>query len=139
MSVTISNAIKEVDDDSQRAIPLPAVSGPILAKIIDWANHHRDDPPPPYEEDFKTAKTADDIGEWDQEFVKVDQATLFDMIMAANYLDIKPLLDMLCKTVANMIKGKNVEEIREKFGIKNDFTPEEEEEVRRENEWCEER
>jgi hypothetical protein len=35
--------------------------------------------------------------------------------------------------------GKTPEEIRKTFGIKNDFTPEEEEQVRRENEWCEER
>lgn len=48
---------------------------------------------------------------------------------AANYLDIKGLLDVTCKTVANMIKGKTPEEIRKTFNIKNDFTPSEEEQV----------
>lgn len=38
-----------------------------------------------------------------------------------------------CKTVANMIKGKSVEEIRKTFNIVNDFTPEEEEQIRKEN------
>jgi hypothetical protein len=71
--------------------------------------------------------------------VQVDQPTLFELILAANYLDIKELLDLTCKTVANMIKGKTPEEIRKTFNIKNDFTPEEEEQVRKENEWCEER
>ena len=62
---------------------------------------------------------------------------------------------MTCKTVANMIKGKTPEEIRKTFNIKNDFTQAEEEQVRRinkcqptvrlffqvrkENEWCEEK
>ena len=41
--------------------------------------------------------------------------------------------------VADEIKGKTPEEIRIRFNIKNDFTPEEEEEVKRENAWCEER
>lgn len=55
---------------------------------------------------------------------------------AANYLNIKNLLDLTCQTVADMIKGKTPEEIRKTFNIKNDFTPEEEEEVRRENQWA---
>ncbi|CAK9153977.1 unnamed protein product [Ilex paraguariensis] len=54
---------------------------------------------------------------------------------AANYLNIKSLLDLTCQTVADMFKGKTPEEIRKTFNIENDFTPEEEEEVRRENAW----
>lgn len=46
---------------------------------------------------------------------------LFDIILVANYLDIKHLLDIGCKTVTNMIKGKTAEEIR------------------KENEWAEDR
>jgi S-phase kinase-associated protein 1 len=38
-----------------------------------------------------------------------------------------------------MIKNKSPEEIRATFNIPNDFSPEEEEQVRKENEWCEER
>lgn len=54
---------------------------------------------------------------------------LFPSFQAANYLDIKGLLDVTCKTVANMIKGKTPEEIRKTFNIKNDFTEEEEAQV----------
>ena len=54
-------------------------------------------------------------------------------------LNLKGLLDVTCKTVANMIKGKTPEDIRKTFNIKNDFTPSEEEQVRKENEWCEEK
>ena len=97
-------------------------------------------------------RRTDDIPSWDVEFLKVDQGTLFELILvnlypkiprkwtilkAANYLDVRGLLDVACKTVANMIKGKTPEEIRRTFNIKNDFTPEEEEQIRRENAWCE--
>ena len=41
--------------------------------------------------------------------MQVDQGTLFELILAANYLDIKGLLDVTCKTVANMIKGEEFE------------------------------
>ena len=62
---------------------------------------------------------------------------LFEIILAANYLDIKGLLDLGCKTVAKMIEGKTTQQLRDQFSIENDFTPEEEERIRRENEWAE--
>lgn len=62
--------------------------------------------------------------------------TVLETFQAANYLNIKSLLDLTCQTVADMLKGKTPEEIRKTFNIKNDFTPEEEEEVRRENAWA---
>ncbi|KAG0238571.1 hypothetical protein BGW42_004333 [Actinomortierella wolfii] len=114
--------------DSGHAVPLPNVSGPILAKVIEYCTHHRHDAPVQNGED-----SASDISEWDLEFCKVDQGTLYELILAANYLDIKPLLDLTCKTVANMIKAKSPEEIRKTFNITNDFTPEEEAQVKREN------
>ena len=99
---------------------------------------HKDDPETG-EEDETREKRTDDISAYDAEFLKVDQGTLFSLILAANYLDIKGLLDVACKTVANMIRGKTPEDIRKMFNIKNDFTPSEEEQVRRENEWCEDK
>jgi len=135
MSVTVKHMLDDVDADSDAPIPLPNVTGKILAKVIEWAKYHHSNPDPPSDEK-KDEKRTDDIIPWDKEFCDVDQPTLFELILAANYLDIKPLLDLTCKTVANMIKGKTPEEIRKTFNIKNDFTPEEEEQIRKENEWC---
>jgi len=78
------------------------------------------------------------VPKWDADFVDVDQELLFELILAANYMDIKPLLDLTCAKVASMIKGKTPEQIRKTFNITNDFTPEEEEAVRAENKWAEE-
>ena len=127
----------EEDADNEEAVPLPNVSTNILKKVIQWSTHHKDEPTPV--DDENKEKRTDDISSWDLDFLKVDQGTLFELILAANYLDIKGLLDVTCKTVANMIKGKSPEEIRRTFNIKNDFTPAEEEQIRKENEWCEEK
>jgi S-phase kinase-associated protein 1 len=135
MSTTIANTIADVGlSELDGGISVPTVTGPILRKVIEYCNHHKGDQ---LSKDEDTKKT-DDIEPWDLEFCNVDQATLFELIMAANYLDIKSLLDLGCKTVANMIKGKTPEQIRQTFNIKNDFTPEEEEQVKKENEWCDE-
>jgi S-phase kinase-associated protein 1 len=87
---------------------------------------------------LKSSNMNEVVQEWYSNFVAIDQETLFELILAANYMDIKPLLDLTCATVASMIKGKTPEEIRKQFNIVNDFTPEEEAQVREENKWCEE-
>ncbi|TYI49477.1 hypothetical protein E1A91_D12G037600v1 [Gossypium mustelinum] len=111
-------------------IHVHSVSGDILSKILDYCKKH-----------VNSAAGKEDISpeelyEWDANFVKVDKNTLFDLILAANCLKIESLLDLTCQTVANMIKGKRPEEIRTTFNIKNDYTVEAEEAVRRENKWA---
>ena len=139
-SVTIKTMLDDlgIEDDDQEVVPLPNVSSSILRKVIQWATYHKDDPPAPIDDEESRERRTDDISGWDSDFLKVDQGTLFELIQAANYLDIKGLLDVTCKTVANMIKGKTPEEIRKTFNIKNDFTPEEEAAIREENRWAEE-
>jgi len=68
-------------------------------------------------------------------FIWINMAKLC-WFQAANYLNIKDLLDVTCQAAADMIKGKTPDEIRKIFNIKNDFTPEEEEEIRRDNQWA---
>ncbi|XP_030937838.1 SKP1-like protein 1A isoform X2 [Quercus lobata] len=137
---TESQTIKHMIEDDYSEIPLPNVTSNILTLVIEYCKKHVEaaDPVPETSNSSLTEKTHDDplTAAWDAEFVKVDQSTLFDLIVAANYLNIKGLLDLTCKTVANMMKGKTPQEIRDTFHIKNDYTPEEEEEVRRENQWA---
>ncbi|KAL8287060.1 hypothetical protein RQP46_004066 [Phenoliferia psychrophenolica] len=137
-SVLIKNMLDDLPE-SDNAIPLPNVSANVLRKVLDWCEHHKKDPEPLETDSDDTRKKTTEISDWDQKFIQVDQEMLFEIILAANYLDIKPLLDVGCKTVANMIKGKQPEEIRKLFNIVNDFTPEEEAQIRKENEWAEDR
>eukprot|EP01105_Mastigella_eilhardi_P025587 TRINITY_DN700_c0_g1_i1.p1 TRINITY_DN700_c0_g1~~TRINITY_DN700_c0_g1_i1.p1 ORF type:complete len:149 (+),score=56.20 TRINITY_DN700_c0_g1_i1:397-843(+) len=117
-------------------VPLPNVNFKILSKVVDYCKYHHENPSP--DDKKEDSKRLDDISPWDKKFTEVDQDTLFQLILAANYLDIKPLLDLTCKTVALMIKGKSPEEIRKTFNILTP-TPEEEEEVRKANPWLDEK
>ncbi|CAI0413084.1 unnamed protein product [Linum tenue] len=115
-------------------IPIPNVTGAILAKVLEFCKKHQHHAPD-RQSDADELKN-EELKKWDAEFAKVGQDTLYDLLMAANYLNIKDLLDLICQTVADIIKGKKPEEIRSYFKIKNDFTKEEEEEIRRENQWA---
>lgn len=128
---------EEEDEDDEIVMPVPNVRSSVLQKVIEWAEHHRDSNFP--DEDDDDSRKSAPVDAWDREFLKVDQEMLYEIILAANYLNIKPLLDAGCKVVAEMIRGRSPEEIRRTFNIVNDFTPEEEAAIRRENEWAEDR
>ncbi|PQP93721.1 SKP1-like protein 11 [Prunus yedoensis var. nudiflora] len=125
-SQTIKHMVE--DDCVDDVIPLPNVTSSSLAKVIEYCKKH-------HEKDVDV-KNKETLKSWDTEFMKVDLHELFDLILAANYLDIKSLLDLSCQTVVDMIKDKTPEEIRVIFNIENDFTPEEEKKIRKENEWA---
>jgi len=125
-SQTIRNLVE--DTGSKETVPLPNVSSHILAKVVEYSTYHV--------EADRSAKGSDEMSAWDASFASMDQGTLLDVIVAANYLNVKGLLDLTCQTVANMLRRKTPEEIRAAFNIKNDFTSEEEEQLRRDNEWA---
>ncbi|EOA23326.1 hypothetical protein CARUB_v10019328mg [Capsella rubella] len=120
-----------IDDDcAGKAIPLANVTGKILALVIEYCKIHVNDKDPnssketnenvssdPNEEseENKEAKEEEVMNNWDAEFMK---------------------RSLTSQTVADYIKDKTVEEVREIFNIENDFTPEEEEQIRKENEWA---
>jgi len=118
--------------------PLPAVKDTVLAKVVDFCTHFQTEPMENIERPLKSSQIAEVVSDpWYAAFVDVEQDMLFELILAANFMDIQPLLDLTCATVATLLKGKTPEEIRQTFNIVNDFTPEEEAQIRKENEWCE--
>ena len=142
-SMMDDNEDDDDDDDDENAdktteIPLPNVKSEVLRKVIEFCEHHLAEPMTEIEKPLKSQNMADVVQKWYADFVDLEQVLLFELILAANYMDIKPLLDLTCATVASMIKGKTPDEIRATFNITNDFTPEEEAAVREENKWCEE-
>lgn len=137
MSKLVETTIDEESDEDIQEIPLPNVKATVLAKVIEYCTHYKSEPMTAIQTPLKSAKIEEVVQKWYADFVKVEQVLLFELVTAANFMDIKPLLDLTCFAVAVMIKGKPADEIRKIFNISNDFTPEEESQVREENKWCE--
>ncbi|KAL1300044.1 hypothetical protein HN51_044732 [Arachis hypogaea] len=127
---TVQAFIDDSDDDVTSPIPLPNVFTRELSRILDYLNnHHR----------FRSSieKADEEMARYDAEFAKsMSNEELKALILAANYLNVKDLLEFLNQTVADVIQNKSVEFVRNFFGIENDYTPEEEEKLRNENEWA---
>lgn len=129
LSKTIGSLIKDAGTDAP--IPLPNVTAPILEKVVTFLNYHSEN---------QSMGNGDEAAAWNDAFLSnLDHVTLFTLILASNYLDIKSLLDLTTTKVARLIKGKTPEEVRKEFNITTVYTPEEEAQVIKENDWCEER
>ena len=109
----------------------------ILQKAFEWAQYHQYDDDDEQDHEFKVEEDQDDENNretqaygmasveetlWHNDYMDVDQGTIFELILAADYLDIKGLLALACKTVAYMMQWKSAEEIRAHFSLENDLT-----------------
>jgi S-phase kinase-associated protein 1 len=49
----------------------------------------------------------DVVSEWEFGFVDINYDDMFELMQAANYMDIKPLLSLVCAKAASILKGKS--------------------------------
>lgn len=137
MSTLIKDMLEDHSPEEETPlIPLPNIDYKTMNKVIEYMKYHYDKEWEEIEKPLKQ-KLEDTFCEFDLKFLEITVSELIDLIMAANYLNDKRLLDTTCARCAFYIKGKTVEQIRETFGIENDFSPEEEEKIKSENDWCE--
>ena len=147
-SVTIASLIEDAGIDNP--IPLPNVAGKEVERVVVYCMAHRGDT----KEEWAAAAAETDepaadgeaaklpraepkpMSTADAEFCKeLNEEARFKLILAANYLDVRPLLNLVCRAVANEVLGKSPKEIYAMFKIPGELTPEEDEEVRKENPW----
>ncbi len=118
-------------DDSENTdepVPLPEISKLTLAKVIEYLKHIKDNREPEIEKPLRSSKLEDLIDKWYADFIKMDDDLVQDIIIAANFMEIKSLLDLACAQIASIIRTLTIPEFRKRFNIENDFTPEEENE-----------
>ena len=131
----------EEDDDPESDIPVAQVKKDVFEKILTFTRKVNEIKPAeapadwtPFEiekplshNDMKQVIncTSGQHAEWFAQYVDDELDPLCTLVMAANYWDIKPLLELVAAKIASFIKGKSVEEVREIMGIENDITPEE--------------
>lgn len=109
-------------------IPVQEVTAEILAKVLEWCEHYHEvnggsagdgpDHQPPAEDDDDEAYNdimPVNIDAWERAFLNTDAKTVQGIIKAANFLDIKPLLRVGCKAVAELVRGRSPQEIIDAF------------------------
>jgi len=104
-------------DPSATEVPIPGVSSNILTEVIAYMNHHKGVEPPIIEKPLRSKVMKDVCKDpFDADFIDrigENRQSLYDLILAANYMDIKSLLHLGCAKVASLIKGQPLEKIKD--------------------------
>nr|XP_040258675.1 uncharacterized protein LOC109757994 [Aegilops tauschii subsp. strangulata] len=99
------NHMVPADGDETKYTPilLRSIRGDVLSKVLEYCRKHA---------------SGDDDPAWDANFASLlDQETLCDLILAAHSLCNPGLLALTCQAVANMVKGKSVDETYKLFNL----------------------
>ena len=98
-------------------VPLPGVPSASLELVIEYMNHHKGTEPELIKKPLASKVMAEVVKDkWDATFIEKigeDRQALYDLILAANYMDIKGLLHLGCAKVASLIKGQPLEKIKD--------------------------
>lgn len=152
VSTLLKNMIEDIYTEPSMetiSLDLPNLNGQVLKLALEFCEAHKNDDPEKIDE-YTVPRSV--ISEWDQAFIKpindlipTQRPTLLSQLaIAANYLDIKKLLDLTCKTFAAGINhltattpdDQVVQRIRDEYGLVNDWAPGELEKVIEDNPWC---
>ena len=131
-AVNRSNLVKGIlaDYEDNTEVPLPDVNGKTLKRVVDYLTHYENSEPKPIPKPLKNSHIDEILDKWDYDFIiEVPLDDSIDLLNAANYMDIAPLLQLACCRIASEMIDRPVDEVRELFGITCDMTKEEMEEM----------
>lgn len=110
-----------------------------LRKVVEFLTHYEKEEMIPFEPPFDSEDINVIVKQtWYSNFITkdVDHSLLIDIISAANFLSIQPLLKLAALAMSLRINGKSPDSLRPMFGISNNLDdPQQKARVMKENEW----
>ena len=138
-SEILKGLMEDYPDNDELPLPENTIGSNELEKIKQYLTHYQDiDEPPKIAKPLKSNDFKECCeNEWDYNFLGNNDNEILPLIRAANYLDIKPLLELASAYVACKIRGTTTESIRKDFGIEN-INKDEEEQITADKKYLEE-
>jgi len=117
-----------------RIIDLPQIHSFILRPIFQWCRQHCEDPNTDKSLSRDELSTCPYLQEssWDRVWLStMDEKRVFALMKAADFLDLKLLMDLTAVRVGDIIKARSLAVLRTQYGLEDDLSPEEKEELKR--------
>ena len=136
LSELLKGTMNDYPDDN--SIPLTDIDEKTTEEVLVYLTHFNGQSPLEIEKPLPSSDLKSLIDEWSFNYIdKFNMDDLVNLTVAANVLGVNPLLNLCCAKIAAMCKDKNEEEIFKVFNITEDFTDEEREKIRKDNQWIE--
>jgi len=108
-------------DKTADDIEIKKVDASTLEHVVEYLEHRHKELkktgklPAEIQKPIRSTEMRKIVGDsWDADFInKHTKAVIFEIILGANYMDIKSLLHLGCAKIATLIKGKSPEEIKQ--------------------------
>ncbi|KAH7687771.1 SKR-1 protein, partial [Aphelenchoides avenae] len=115
--------LEEEGGEYPGTFPVKNIEARVFQKVVDWCKAHKDQPDPVVEKDLLTQQCKwFKFTDYDRAFFDVPVPELLELVMAANYLDIRRLYHYGCQAIADLIKGKDTVEARRILQQQGDLT-----------------
>jgi len=100
-------------DAQATSIEIRQVPPETLEHVVKYLQHHKGKEPDPLPCPVRSIHMAQIVSDkWDATWIDAfDKKTIFEIILAANYMDIKSLLHLGCAKIATLIKQLDQKEI----------------------------
>lgn len=139
-----SNFLKDIcrEYPDEKVIEIPDVKGPTMALVVEWLKQHEESEPKLPPQPLRNYDISEVVGKWEDEYMNRvynnSFKSLFELLEAANFLDISQLIELASAKTACLTKDLTPKEFKELFKIEEDCTEEDikkiEEEVLKERE-----
>ena len=108
-----------IDNEEIDPIPMIRINSKVLSMVIEFMQHYHTEPMLTIQKPLITPYIGDVVQNWYASFIEnvKNKDMLYDIINAANYMHIQPLLDLSCAMTALIIREKSISEIHQEMYI----------------------
>ena len=106
--------MEDEDEDDMDPVPIPNVSSVMFKHVMEYCDHYISHPMKIIEKPMLSYDMKDNVEYFYANFINsLTTVEVFHVLLAANFLDVKPLATLAGSKIASLIKGKTSAEVKE--------------------------
>lgn len=106
--------MEDEDEDDMAPVPIPNVDSVMFKHVMEYCEHYSSHPMKIIEKPMLSYDMKDNVEYFYANFINsLTTVEVFQVLLAANFLDVKPLATLAGSKIGSLIKGKTSAEVQE--------------------------